>query len=69
LKKRVNEQTGRPECLCECFGLQHDPADREKSVSNFKGLFHNKEMGAEYARYTQDKKKEAGHPDNQDEQK
>ena len=30
----MNEQTDRPEYLCRCFCIWHDPEDAEKTVSN-----------------------------------
>ena len=63
LTKRMNEQTGRPEYLCECFDIWHDPADKEKTVSNVKAYFYNKERD-EWDR----RGREAGHPEQRDEQ-
>ena len=34
IPKRMNEQTDRPEYLCRCFHIWHDPEDMEKTVSN-----------------------------------
>ena len=63
LPKRKNEQTGRPESLCKCSNIRHDPVDMEKTVSNVKAYFFNKKR-EEWDR----QEKGAGYPENAEEQ-